>query len=101
MNASGGEPYASVIVPTHERAWILDLAIESIRRQTVANIEIVICGDGGPTTSGPWRTGSRTRTPGSSSTTSRKANGAAATTAIGPFAWQGATASSTATTTTC
>ena len=46
MNASGGEPYASVIVPTHERAWILDLAIKSIRRQTVANIEIVICGDG-------------------------------------------------------
>ena len=46
MNAQGGEPYASVIVPTHERAWILDLAIESIRRQTVANIEIVICGDG-------------------------------------------------------
>jgi len=38
--------YATVIVPTHDRASTLAAAIESIRAQTVPNIEIVIAGDG-------------------------------------------------------
>jgi glycosyltransferase involved in cell wall biosynthesis len=41
-----GAPYASVIVPTHDRASTLPTAIASIQRQTVRNIEIVIVGDG-------------------------------------------------------
>lgn len=39
-------PYASVIVPTHDRAATLRLAIQSIQRQTVSDIEIIILGDG-------------------------------------------------------
>jgi hypothetical protein len=39
-------PYASVIVPTHDRAATLDLSVRSIQQQTVPNLEIVIVGDG-------------------------------------------------------
>src|SRR3954465_10175607 len=39
-------PYASVIVPTHDRLGTLAGAIASIRRQSVENIEILIIGDG-------------------------------------------------------
>lgn len=39
-------PYASVVIPTHDRAGTLPLALASIQRQTVANIEILIAGDG-------------------------------------------------------
>jgi len=38
--------YASIIVPTHDRASTLPSAIASIQRQSVDNIEILIVGDG-------------------------------------------------------
>ena len=39
-------PYASVIVPVHKRHATLEYAVESIRQQTVADIEIILAGDG-------------------------------------------------------
>jgi glycosyltransferase involved in cell wall biosynthesis len=39
-------PYASVIIPTHDRAATLPVALASIARQTVENIEIIVAGDG-------------------------------------------------------
>ena len=39
-------PYASAIVPTHDRASTLPVALRSIARQTVSNIEIIVVGDG-------------------------------------------------------
>jgi hypothetical protein len=39
-------PYASVIIPTHDRAATLATAVASVQRQTVADIEIIIVGDG-------------------------------------------------------
>jgi glycosyltransferase involved in cell wall biosynthesis len=39
-------PWASVIVPTHDRDTTLDLTIASIQAQTVRDIEILIAGDG-------------------------------------------------------
>lgn len=46
MTGPGTVPYATVIVPTHDRASTLDLAVDAIQRQTIPNIEIVISGDG-------------------------------------------------------
>jgi hypothetical protein len=39
-------PYASVIIPTHNRAATLATAVASVQRQTVSDIEILIVGDG-------------------------------------------------------
>jgi hypothetical protein len=39
-------PYASVIIPTHNRAATLAIAVASVQRQTVSDIEILIVGDG-------------------------------------------------------
>jgi glycosyltransferase involved in cell wall biosynthesis len=39
-------PYASAIIPTHDRASTLPVALGSIARQTVSNIEIIVVGDG-------------------------------------------------------
>lgn len=39
-------PYASVIIPVHKRHATLEYAVESIRQQTVADIEIILAGDG-------------------------------------------------------
>jgi glycosyltransferase involved in cell wall biosynthesis len=44
MNPSS--TYATVIVPTHDRASTLDLSIRSIQQQTVSDLEIIIAGDG-------------------------------------------------------
>jgi succinoglycan biosynthesis protein ExoO len=38
--------YASVVVPTHDRASTLAYAIASIQAQSIAEIEILIVGDG-------------------------------------------------------
>lgn len=38
-------PYASILVPTHNRATLAN-AIDAIQRQTVTDIEILIIGDG-------------------------------------------------------
>ncbi len=40
------EPYASVIIPSHDRAATLPVAVASVQRQTVSNIEILVVGDG-------------------------------------------------------
>jgi glycosyltransferase involved in cell wall biosynthesis len=39
-------PYASVIVPTHDRFATLAVTVASVQRQTVQEIEIIISGDG-------------------------------------------------------
>lgn len=39
-------PYATVVIPTHERAATLDVAVGSVQSQTVTNIEILIVCDG-------------------------------------------------------
>ena len=39
-------PRVLVIVPTHDHAWSLDLAVESVLAQTLPNLDIVIIGDG-------------------------------------------------------
>jgi glycosyltransferase involved in cell wall biosynthesis len=39
-------PYASVIIPTHDRVATLTAAVASVQRQTVEDIEIIIVGDG-------------------------------------------------------
>ncbi len=46
MSSPTPDIYATVIVPTHDRAATLALAVGSIQRQSVPNIEIVIAGDG-------------------------------------------------------
>ncbi len=43
---SAPEVYATIIVPAHDRDTTLRWAVRSIQSQTVANIEIVISGDG-------------------------------------------------------
>lgn len=44
MNA--GAPVAAILVPTHDHASTLDLAVRSALEQTVAEIEVVVIGDG-------------------------------------------------------
>jgi glycosyltransferase involved in cell wall biosynthesis len=39
-------PYATVIVPTHDRIATLAVTVASVQRQTVQEIEIIISGDG-------------------------------------------------------
>lgn len=39
-------PYATVIIPTHDRAATLDVTVESVQRQSVHDIQILIAGDG-------------------------------------------------------
>jgi hypothetical protein len=39
-------PYASVVIPTHDRASTLPAAVASVQRQTVSDLEIIIAGDG-------------------------------------------------------
>jgi glycosyltransferase involved in cell wall biosynthesis len=46
MSRRNAPPYASIIVPTHDRASTLATAIASAQQQTVRDIEIVIVGDG-------------------------------------------------------
>ena len=40
------DPFVSIIIPTYNRAYILDKAIESILSQTYTNFEIIIVDDG-------------------------------------------------------
>jgi len=47
MAATGTDrPYATIIIPTHDRASTLPHALESARGQTVREIEILVVGDG-------------------------------------------------------
>lgn len=46
MSGAGSRAGVSVVVPTHDRDFTLDLAIASIQAQTVRDIEIIIVGDG-------------------------------------------------------
>jgi len=39
-------PYATVIIPTHDRSSTLAMAVASVQRQTVRDLEIIIAGDG-------------------------------------------------------
>ena len=39
-------PYATVIIPTHDRAATLAFAVASVQRQSISDIEILIVGDG-------------------------------------------------------
>jgi hypothetical protein len=41
-----GDPLVTVIIPTHDHASTLDLAVNSVLRQTLDAIEVVIIGDG-------------------------------------------------------
>ncbi|MBW8881008.1 MAG: glycosyltransferase family 2 protein [Asticcacaulis sp.] len=41
----GSEPYASVIIPSHNRDYTLDLAVASVQAQTVRDIEIILALD--------------------------------------------------------
>jgi GalNAc5-diNAcBac-PP-undecaprenol beta-1,3-glucosyltransferase len=43
---SGRPPVAAILVPTHDHASTLDLAVRSALEQTVAEIEVVVIGDG-------------------------------------------------------
>jgi hypothetical protein len=43
---SGGDPLVTVIVPTHDHAATVDLALDSVLSQTVTDIEVVVIGDG-------------------------------------------------------
>jgi hypothetical protein len=43
---TGGAPVAAILVPTHDHASTLDLAVRSALEQTVAEIEVVVIGDG-------------------------------------------------------
>ncbi|WP_371679737.1 glycosyltransferase family 2 protein [Streptomyces sp. NBC_01276] len=48
----------SVIIPTHKRSDLLDLALESLRQQTFTDFEAVVINDGGRTLAtsvSPWR----------------------------------------------
>jgi len=42
------EPFVTVIIPTYKRAALVPKAIESVRRQTYGNLEIVVVDDGSP-----------------------------------------------------
>lgn len=44
MSADG--PVAAIVVPTHDHAATLDLSVYSVLEQTVANIEVIVVGDG-------------------------------------------------------
>ena len=46
MTPLASSAYATVIVPTHDRASTLDLSVRSIQQQTIPDLEIVIAGDG-------------------------------------------------------
>ena len=46
VSSTRATPLVTVIVPTHDHAATLDLAVTSILRQTVDAIEVVIIGDG-------------------------------------------------------
>ena len=39
-------PYATVVIPTHDRVSTLAVTVDSIQRQTVREIEILLAGDG-------------------------------------------------------
>jgi glycosyltransferase involved in cell wall biosynthesis len=39
-------PVATVVLPTHDHATTLPYALESVQRQTVEDLEIVVVGDG-------------------------------------------------------
>lgn len=43
---SAARPVAAILVPTHDHAATLDLAVRSALEQTVAEIEVVVIGDG-------------------------------------------------------
>ena len=43
---TGGAPSAAILVPTHDHAATLDLAVRSALEQTVAEIEVIVIGDG-------------------------------------------------------
>lgn len=45
-------PYVSVVVPMYNTAAYLEKCVESIRHQTLANIEIILVDDGSPDTCG-------------------------------------------------
>jgi hypothetical protein len=44
--AEAPEPVAAIVVPTHDHAATLDLAVGSALEQTVAEIEVIVVGDG-------------------------------------------------------
>lgn len=46
VSSTRAAPLVTVIVPTHDHASTLDLAVASVLRQTVGAIEVVIIGDG-------------------------------------------------------
>lgn len=46
MSSAGRTPAALVIVPTHDHASTLDLAVASVLEQTVTDLEVVVIGDG-------------------------------------------------------
>jgi glycosyltransferase involved in cell wall biosynthesis len=41
------EPLFSVVIPTHARAELLDLAVRSVLRQTISDFEVLVVDDGG------------------------------------------------------
>jgi hypothetical protein len=43
---SAGRPVAAILIPTHDHAATLDLAVRSALEQTVTEIEVVVIGDG-------------------------------------------------------
>lgn len=45
MSATGS-PYASILIPTHDRASTLPYAVSSALGQSIADIEVIIAGDG-------------------------------------------------------
>jgi len=42
----GADPVAAIVVPTHDHPATLDLAVHSALEQTVAEIEVIVVGDG-------------------------------------------------------
>jgi len=46
MKQNAKSPAAAVVVPTHDHAATLDLAVRSALEQTVAGIEVIVVGDG-------------------------------------------------------
>jgi hypothetical protein len=46
VNGDGAAPLVTVILPTHDHASTLDLAVDSVLRQSLDAIEVVIIGDG-------------------------------------------------------
>jgi len=41
-----GRPVATVVIPTHDHAALLDLSVGSVLAQTVVDLEVVVVGDG-------------------------------------------------------